>query len=211
VDAVIGAWLWDRAEPIATTEPFSANTTDRAEADNDTGTPRLVVLAVDGKTVRGAIEAEGNQSHLLAAMTHHHGLVIAPTEVGAKTNEIPMLPTLLDELDITGAIITADALHTQRTTARYLHGRGAEFVFSVKENQPKLFACLDRYRGRTSRSAIPRPTAVTGGSPDEPCKSSPLLTICPSRISARSSCLNVMSQTSSARRPRPSPCWESPA
>lgn len=54
-----------------------------------------------------------------------------------------MLPTLLDELDISGAVITADALHTQRATARYLHGRGAEFVFCVKENQPTLFACLD--------------------------------------------------------------------
>jgi hypothetical protein len=41
-----------------TTEPFNANTTDCAEADNDTGTPRLVVPAVDGKTVRGAIDAE---------------------------------------------------------------------------------------------------------------------------------------------------------
>lgn len=54
-----------------------------------------------------------------------------------------MLPTLLDELDITGAIIAAEALHTQRATAHYLHGCGAEFVFCVKENQPTLFACLD--------------------------------------------------------------------
>lgn len=149
VDAVIGAWLWDRgdrgerAESSEITEPLSTTTTECADNDTDAEPVRPVLLAVDGKTVRGAIDAEGNQTHLLAAMTHHQGLVIAQTEVDGKTNEIPMLPTLLDELDITGTVITADALHTQRATARYLHDRDAEFVFCVKENQPKLFACLD--------------------------------------------------------------------
>lgn len=147
VDAVIGAWLWQRgdqgqrAEPSQSIEPRSATTTGCTDTEVESGQP--VVLAVDGKTVRGAVDAEGNQTHLLAVMTHHQGLVIAQTEVDGKTNEIPVLPTLLDELDIAGAVITADALHTQRATARYLHDRGAEFVFCVKENQPKLFACLD--------------------------------------------------------------------
>ena len=57
---------------------------------------------------------------------------------------IPMLPTLLDQIDdLAEVVVTADALHTQRATARYLHQRGAEFVFCVKENQPKLFAALN--------------------------------------------------------------------
>lgn len=55
-----------------------------------------------------------------------------------------MLPTLLDQIDdLAEVVVTADALHTQRATARYLHDRGAEFVFCVKENQPKLFAALN--------------------------------------------------------------------
>lgn len=141
VDAAIGAWLADRAPAPSGVKPLHPNLSDHA----DTGieVPQPAVLAVDGKTVRGAIDAEGDQVHLLAVMTHQHGLVLAQTEVGAKTNEIPMLPTLLDELDITGAVITADALHTQRATARYLHDRNAEFVLCVKENQPALFACLN--------------------------------------------------------------------
>jgi predicted transposase YbfD/YdcC len=154
VDAAVGAWLWERgnrgdhAAPSQTTEPVSTTTTEYANNNDGVGdvgaeSVRPVLLAVDGKTVRGAIDAEGNQTHLLAAMTHQQGLVIAQTEVDGKTNEIPMLPTLLDELDITDAVITADALHTQRATARYLHDRGAEFVFCVKENQPKLFAALN--------------------------------------------------------------------
>jgi predicted transposase YbfD/YdcC len=144
VDAAIGAWLADRAPASGDAEPLSSTTSgDTDTGDTEAPGPGPVVLAVDGKAVRGARDAEGNQVRLLAAMTHRHGLVLAQTEVSAKTNEIPMLPTLLDEVDITGAVITADALHTQRATARYLHGRGAEFVLCVKENQPTLFACLD--------------------------------------------------------------------
>jgi predicted transposase YbfD/YdcC len=147
VDAAVGAWLWERgeqrerAEPSETTEPVNTNSDSGCDSGADLVRP--VLLAVDGKTVRGAVDAEGNQTHLLAAMTHHQGLVIAQTEVDGKTNEIPMLPTLLDGLNIADAVITADALHTQRATARYLHDRGAEFVFCVKENQPKLFAALN--------------------------------------------------------------------
>jgi predicted transposase YbfD/YdcC len=69
--------------------------------------------------------------------------VLAQTDVDAKTNEIPMFAPLLDTLDIAGAVITADALHTQRRHAEYLHQRGADFVFCVKDNQPGLFTALD--------------------------------------------------------------------
>jgi hypothetical protein len=71
---------------------------------------------------------------------------------------IPMLPTLLDQIDdLAEVVVTADALHTQRATARYLHDRGAEFVFCVKENQPKLFAALNTL-------PWPRRYAATGAS-----------------------------------------------
>jgi predicted transposase YbfD/YdcC len=100
-------------------------------------------LMVDGKTLRGAVDADGHQVHLLAVAAHRLALVLAQTEVGAKTNEIPKFSVLLDELDIAGWTVTADALHTQRAHATYLHGRDADFVFLVKDNQPNLFAALD--------------------------------------------------------------------
>jgi predicted transposase YbfD/YdcC len=103
----------------------------------------LIPLAVDGKAVRGAKDKDGKQVRLLAAMLHQQRLVLNQVAVGAKTNEIPMLQPLLDPLDITDHVITADSLHTQRTTARYLHKRGAHFLLQVKGNQPKLFAALD--------------------------------------------------------------------
>ena len=55
--------------------------------------------------------------HLLAALDHAHGAVLGQVAVGAKTNEIPMFPVLLDRIDLAGAVITADAMHAQREHA----------------------------------------------------------------------------------------------
>jgi len=71
------------------------------------------------------------------------GVVAAQTEVGAKTNEIPMIIPLLDGLSLDRAVVTADALHTQRATADDVHGRSADFALPVKDNQPGLFDALD--------------------------------------------------------------------
>ena len=89
------------------------------------------------------MDADGNAPHLLAAATHDHALVLAQIDVHHKTNEIPMFAPLLDTIGITGMLITADCLHTQRKHACYLHQRGADFAFCVKDNQPNLFAALD--------------------------------------------------------------------
>jgi predicted transposase YbfD/YdcC len=121
---VTGAWLMKRA---------------RAAGDlAGGGEAALIPIRVDGKAVRGARNPDGSQVRLLAALAGQQGVVAAQTEVGAKTNEIPMIIPLLDDLDLAGAVITADALHTQRATASYVHGRGADFAFPVKDNQPGL-------------------------------------------------------------------------
>ena len=99
----------------------------------------LVGLAVDGKTVRGAVRPDGTQVHLLAAATHQTGLVIAQREVGAKSNEIPTFIPLLEPVNLAGAVITADALHTQVDHAAWLIGRDAHYLALVKRNHPTLF------------------------------------------------------------------------
>jgi len=104
-------------------------------------------VAVDGKTLRGSGSntPAGNpagQRHLLAAFDHTHGVVLGQVDVDAKTNEVPMLPALLDRLDLTGAVVTADALHAVRSHAQYLHSRGAHYILTVKANQPALHAQL---------------------------------------------------------------------
>jgi predicted transposase YbfD/YdcC len=115
-----------------------------AQAGQGTGKDGPAAVAVDGKTVRGAIQPDGRAVHLLAAMTSG-GAVIAQREVGHKTNEITQVRPLLDGLDLAGVVITLDALHAQRDTARYLvEEKGADYIFTaVKDNQPKLFDALD--------------------------------------------------------------------
>jgi DDE_Tnp_1-associated/Transposase DDE domain len=95
-------------------------------------------IAVDGKTLRGSGHGDESGRHLLAAFDHVHGAVPGQAEVDSKTNEIPMFTTLLDRIDVTGAVVTADALHAQRGHAEYLVGRGAHYLLVVKRNQPGL-------------------------------------------------------------------------
>jgi predicted transposase YbfD/YdcC len=148
VDAAIGSWLAERAQHA--TAAAAASTAARApDTDPTDGADgELLAIAVDGKTVRGAVAADGAQVHLMAAATHGDQLVLGQVDVSAKTNEIPMFAPLIDQLAATGIdpsrlVITADALHCQRDHATYLHQRGAGFVFTVKHNQPGLFAALD--------------------------------------------------------------------
>ena len=94
---------------------------------------------MDGKALRRAHDSGEAATHLLSAILHQEGVVVAQREVGAKTNEIPELPRLLEPLPIAGAVVTADAIHTQRETARYLvESKKADYVFTVQENQPTL-------------------------------------------------------------------------
>jgi predicted transposase YbfD/YdcC len=115
--AAIGAWLDTRV-------PASA--------------PRRAI-AVDGKTLRGSRHAGTPARHVLSAACHTSGVVLAATDVDAKTNEISRFGPLLDQLaDLHDTVVTADALHCQRDHATYLTARGAHWILTVKRNQPAL-------------------------------------------------------------------------
>jgi hypothetical protein len=75
-------------------------------------------IAIDGKTVRGSASAEQSALHLLSAFSHELSVVLGQRAVAGKTNEIPELPRLLEQLTLEGKVVTVDALHTQRTTAQ---------------------------------------------------------------------------------------------
>jgi predicted transposase YbfD/YdcC len=98
-----------------------------------------VPVAVDGKSLRGAAKANGREIHLLAALDHATGLVLAQLDVADNTNEITCFQPLMDTVaDLTETVVTSDALHTQREHADYLLGRGAHYIVIVKGNQNKL-------------------------------------------------------------------------
>lgn len=105
--------------------------------------PVMPGVAVDGKTVRGARTDDTTAPHLVAAVTHG-GVVLAQRQVADKSNEITAFLPLLTPLDLTGVVITADAMQTQRANARFLRERkDAHFIFPVLGNQPVLFDRLD--------------------------------------------------------------------
>ena len=97
-----------------------------------------IALAFDGKTLRGSRDGKNKAIQLLSLVTHE-GTVIAQRKVDNKTNEIPVAQELLMEMDIRGAILTGDALHTQEKTATIIaREKEADYVFTVKDNQPTL-------------------------------------------------------------------------
>jgi predicted transposase YbfD/YdcC len=104
--------------------------------------PGRRAIAVDGKTLRGTGQP-GTQVHLLAAIDQRTGVVLAQTDVDGKTNEITRFVPLLDTVDLTDTVVTADALHTQREHARWLvETKKAGYVFTVKRNHPRLYRQL---------------------------------------------------------------------
>lgn len=105
--------------------------------------PVMPGIAVDGKTVRGARTEDTTAPHLPAAVAHG-GVVLAQRQITDKSNEITAFIPLLTPLDLTGVVITGDAMQTQRANADFLRGRkDAHFVFPVLGNQPALFHRLD--------------------------------------------------------------------
>jgi predicted transposase YbfD/YdcC len=112
------------------------------------------VFALDGKTVRGARSratssttgGDGDEPvtapHLVSVIDQASGAVLGQVQVDAKGSEIAAFTTLLDQLDLHEVLISADALHTQRGHARYLHERGGHYLLTVKANQPTLLRRL---------------------------------------------------------------------
>ena len=121
-------------------EQRRAHRTVRRETDRPR--PRRAAFAVDGKCLRGAVRPDGSRVFVLTAVRHHDGLTVALREIGAKTNEIPEFIPLLDTIgdqDLTGSVVTVDALHAQTSHARYLvEERKAHYLLSVKNNQSTL-------------------------------------------------------------------------
>jgi predicted transposase YbfD/YdcC len=101
---------------------------------------RLRAVAVDGKTSRGARRADGTRVHLLG-VAEHGGHLLDHLEVDVKHNETSHFTALLEPLDLDGAVVTFDALHTVRANLDWLAGeKKAHYIAVVKKNQPLLHA-----------------------------------------------------------------------
>jgi predicted transposase YbfD/YdcC len=136
LDRVLGAWLHTRAVQ---------------------GGGRLVI-AIDGKTVRGARNKTGKAPHLVAVLAHGIGTVLGQVAVDEKPDEIPAVRELLKAFtDLAGVVFTIDAMHTQHDTAQAVLSRDADYVMTVKANMPTLYRQLKKLPW----TAIPAVSAVS--------------------------------------------------
>jgi predicted transposase YbfD/YdcC len=155
LDEVIGGWLRDLA--------------DAGRLDG-----LLTAIAIDGKWLRGVLDG---QVKLFAAMLHEEKAVIAQHRIPDETTETTQVRELLENVDLDGAVVTADAVNAQRETAEYIAGkeedggRASAYFLFVKGNQPKLqravfdavqrdcprdpdYTELDEGHGRTIRRSL---------------------------------------------------------
>jgi predicted transposase YbfD/YdcC len=155
LDDIIGGWLRDLADA------------GRLE-------PLLTAIAIDGKWLRGVLDG---QVKLFAAMLHEEKVIIAQHRIPDDTTETTQVKELLENVDLAGAVVTADAVNAQRDTAQYIAGkeedggRASAYFLFVKGNQPKLqravydaiqrdcprdpdYTELDRGHGRVIRRSL---------------------------------------------------------
>jgi predicted transposase YbfD/YdcC len=99
------------------------------------------LVAIDGKTLRRSGDTAAGQRalHLLTAWATENRLVLGQRAVDGHANEITALPELIRLLDLTGAVVTVDAMGCQTAVVEVIRDRGADYVITVKGNQPTLY------------------------------------------------------------------------
>jgi predicted transposase YbfD/YdcC len=100
------------------------------------------VIALDGKTARRShARAKGREPlHLLAAWASERRLVLGQEAVADRSNEITAIPRLLQRLELAGALVTIDAIGTQRAVAETIQARGGDYLLALKGNRPLTHA-----------------------------------------------------------------------
>jgi predicted transposase YbfD/YdcC len=97
------------------------------------------VVALDGKAMRRALKKGEDPRVIVSAWATESGLLLGQRKVKDKSNEITAVPELLRVLELAGCIVTADALHCQRNTAKEIKEADAEYVLALKGNQGTAF------------------------------------------------------------------------
>jgi predicted transposase YbfD/YdcC len=118
----------------------------RAEATAESGVEKPV-LAVDGKTLRRSHDRDQGLGalHSVSVWASEYGLSLGQTACAEKSNEITAIPELLRLVDVKGAIITIDAMGTQRAIAERIIAEGADYVLALKGNQETLHQAVIDY------------------------------------------------------------------
>ncbi len=96
------------------------------------------IVALDGKALRRAIDAGASPRYIVSAWAEDNGLVLGQWEVEEKSNEITAIPRILRALELSGCIVTLDAMGCQKKVAREIKEADADYVLALKGNQGRV-------------------------------------------------------------------------
>lgn len=103
------------------------------------------IIVFDGKTVCGSDDIHNKAMHILTAFDTDNELVLGQLPVDEKTNEITVMPELIDMLDLKDSVITADALNCQKEIAKKIIEKKGNYVLAVKSNKGELYQSITQY------------------------------------------------------------------
>jgi len=126
------------------------------------------VIAVDGKTLRRSYDRESSKAalHMVSAWASENSLALGQVKTADKSNEITAIPELLEVLNVSGCIVTIDAMGCQQDITEAITDQGADYVLALKGNQGELRADVEAIFGglRESKGEPQHAcTSVTGG------------------------------------------------
>ena len=118
-------------DPALFSECFVAWVEDLREDEPD-------IVALDGKTSRRAKRGDAHPLHVVSAWASRQRLVLGQEAVDAKSNEIVAIPLLVERLQLTGALVTIDAMGCQTKIAAAILAKDADYLLALKDNWPTL-------------------------------------------------------------------------
>jgi len=119
------------------------------------------IVALDGKALRRALNADQSVKYVVSAWAEDNGLVLGQLKVGDKSNEITALPELLRVLELTGCIVTVDAMGCQKTIAQEIIAADADYVLALKGNHQTVHEEVKTFLDATvAEAAQPRPVGA---------------------------------------------------
>ena len=106
------------------------------------------IICVDGKSERGTVLDNGRNPDIVSAYSYNAGITLATEACREKSNEIKAIPGLIDKIDISGKVVTADAMSIQKCIIDRIRKNGGDFLIELKANQPSLrYGVEDRLKG----------------------------------------------------------------
>lgn len=96
------------------------------------------IICIDGKAERGTIQENGRNPDIVSAYSYDMGITLATEACQEKSNEIKAVPLLIDKIDISGKIVTADAMSMQKDIIDLIRKKGGDFLIELKANQRSL-------------------------------------------------------------------------